>query len=100
MDTIPITKSDSSVDKTKSYGIHDNSNFFVGIPFSIDDDFQGGLSSPSSNINFKLIATTSTDLSAWTTPIIACFLIDGSIMIKPDPMGETARVIYTDRSIC
>ena len=101
MDLIPVIKSsDSSKDKTKSYGIHDTSNFFVGIPFSIDDDFQGGLSSPSSNINFKLIATTSIDLSTWTTPLIAAFLIDGSIMIKPDPMGETARVIYTDRTIC
>ena len=101
MDSIPVIKSsDGSVDNTKSYGIHDTSNFFVGIPFSIDDDFQGGLSSPSSNINFKLNAITTIDLSTWTTPLIACFLIDGSIMIKPDPMGETARVIYTDRTIC
>jgi hypothetical protein len=48
------------------------------------------------------MASTSKDmdLKEWKTPIIACFLIDGSIMIKPDPMGETARVIYTDRSIC
>ena len=100
MDTIPIIKSAGGADDTKQFALHDNSNFFVGIPFSIDDDFQGGLSSPSSNINFKLIATTTKDLSAWTTPLIACFLIDGSIMIKPDPMGETARVIYTDRTIC
>ena len=86
----------------KSFGqlFYDTSNFFVGIPFSIDDDFQGGLSSPSANINFKLIGTTSTDMSSWKTPIIGAFLIDGSIMIKPDPMGETARVIYTDRTIC
>ena len=87
----------------KSIGkiFHDDSNFFVGIPFSIDDDFQGGLSSPSSNINFKLIGTTSQDMSTWDkAPAIAAFLIDGSIMVKPDPMGETARVIYTDRTIC
>ena len=50
---------------------------------------------------FKLIANVSQiNLSNWTTPLIACFVIDGSIMIKPDPMGETARVIYTDRTIC
>lgn len=99
MDTIYL-RTGANADTTASYGQHDTSNFFVGIPFSIDDDFQGGLSSPSSNINFKLMATTSTDLSTWTTPIIAAFLIDASIMIKPDPMGETARVIYTDRTIC
>lgn len=99
MDTTYI-RTAAGDDTTATYGNHDTSNFFVGIPFSIDDDFQGGLSSPSANINFKLLATTSADLSAWATPIIACFLIDGSVMIKPDPMGETARVIYTDRTIC
>ena len=80
---------------SKSFGqvFYDTSNFFVGIPFSIDDDFQGGLSSPSANINFKLIGTTSQDMTTWKTPIIGAFLIDGSIMIKPDPIGETARVI-------
>jgi hypothetical protein len=99
MDTIKI-RTGANAEASLLFNKHDTSNFFVGIPFSIDDDFQGGLSSPSSNINFKLMAATSMDLSEWKTPIIACFLIDGSIMIKPDPMGETARVIYTDRSIC
>ena len=96
--TIGFTQAGAT--KAIQYDNCDNSNFFVGIPFSIDNDFQGGLSSPAANINFKLMATTSKDLSTWTTPLIAAFLIDGSIMIKPDPMGETARVIYTDRSIC
>ena len=99
MDTI-LTRTGANADASQLFNKYDTSNFFVGIPFSIDDDFQGGLSSPSSNINFKLMATPDMDLSEWKTPIIACFLIDGSIMIKPDPMGETARVIYTDRSIC
>ena len=99
MDSIPI-RTAANADATALFNKHDTSNFFVGIPFSIDDDFQGGLSSPSSNINFKLMATTTINLREWQTPIIACFLIDGSIMIKPDPMGETARVIYTDRTIC
>ena len=100
MDTVTVYTGAGSVFNDVAHQKYDTSNFFVGIPFSIDDDFQGGLSSPSANINFKLIGRTTTDLSAWTTPLIACFLIDGSIMIKPDPMGETARVIYTDRTIC
>jgi hypothetical protein len=99
MDTISVRTGDNA-EASQFFNKYDTSNFCVGIPFSIDDDFQGGLSSPSSNINFKLMATPFMDLSEWKTPIIACFLIDGSIMIKPDPMGETARVIYTDRSIC
>ena len=95
-----LIRTGANADASRIFQLHDTSNFFVGIPFSIDDDFQGGLSSPSSNINFKLMATATADLREWQTPIIACFLIDGSIMIKPDPMGETARVIYTDRTIC
>jgi hypothetical protein len=32
----------------------DKSNFFIGIPFSVDNDYQGGMSSPSSSIVFKV----------------------------------------------
>jgi hypothetical protein len=32
----------------------DKSNFFIGIPFSIDNDYQGRMSSPSSSILFKV----------------------------------------------
>ena len=96
-----VAYDDKSAEKFIGKVFHDDSNFFVGIPFSIDDDFQGGLSSPSSNINFKLIGTRSQAMATWeSAPAIAAFLIDGSIMVKPDPMGETARVIYTDRTIC
>jgi hypothetical protein len=100
MDVVTVYTGAGAASNDVTHQKYDTSNFFVGIPFSIDDDFQGGLSSPSANINFKLIGRTTIDLTAWTTPLIACFLIDGSIMIKPDPMGETARVIYTDRTIC
>jgi hypothetical protein len=92
-----------------NYG--DTSNFFIGIPFSVDDDYQGGMSSPSSSIVFK-VSGTAVALNAtqcprhlpliangWSTNWYACFLIDGSLMIKPDITGEAARVIYSDRSI-
>ena len=80
----------------------DKSNYFIGIPFSTDDDFQGGLSSPSSNINFKITGQiynmTSTAIT-FTTPWTACFLIDGVIMIRPDPGSDAAKVIWSDRTV-
>ena len=80
----------------------DKSNFFVGIPFSTDDDFQGGLSSPSSNINFKITGqlhnTTGSEI-VFNTPWTAAFLIDGVLMIRPDPGSDAAKVIWSDRTV-
>lgn len=78
---------------------YDDSNFFIPFPFSTDDDFQGGMSSPSSNINFKLTGTVTTQV-AQTTPWVAAFLIDGVIMIRPDPGSDAAKVIWSDRTVC
>ena len=80
----------------------DRSNFFFAIPFSTDDDFQGGLSSPASNINFKITGQiknlTQTPLH-FNTPWVAAFLIDGVIMIRPDPGSDAAKVIWSDRTV-
>ena len=38
-------------------------------------------------------------IASTNLPIKAAFLIDCFIMIKPDPMSETVRVIFTDRTI-
>ena len=94
-----------------NYG--DRTNFFIPFPFSTDDDFQGGLSSPSSNINFKLTGTLNwdgapdnhpilqaTDRRKFDTPWVAAFLIDGVIMIRPDPGSDAAKVIWSDRTVC
>ena len=78
----------------------DDSNFFIPFPFSTDDDFQGGMSSPSSNINFKLTGTWGVDNLPMSTPWVACFLIDGVIMIRPDPGSDAAKVIWSDRTVC
>jgi len=89
----------------------DKSNFFIGIPFSVDNDYQGGMSSPSSSIVFKVTGTAPAHHAdtcprhipqapaAWNYNWYALFLIDGSLMIKPDATGEAARVIYSERSI-
>jgi hypothetical protein len=88
----------------------DKSNFFIGVPFSVDNDYQGGMSSPSSSIIFKVTGKASaTDaalyprylpaIAGWTDNWYALFLIDGSLMIKPDASGEAARVINSERSI-
>ena len=90
----------------------DRTNFFIPFPFSTDNDFQGGLSSPASNINFKLTGTiqeqpsdnasdiTVRDKNDFNTPWVACFLIDGVIMIRPDPGSDAAKVIWSDRTVC
>ena len=95
----------------------DRSNFFIPFPFSTDDDFQGGLSSPSSNINFKLTGQFKTKAqtqdtagnndwavqdhnTTFNTPWVAAFLIDGVIMIRPDPGSDAAKVIWSDRTVC
>lgn len=78
---------------------YDDSNFFIPFPFSTDDDFQGGMSSPSSNINFKLTGNITTVVPQ-TTPWVAAFLIDGVIMIRPDPGSDAAKVIWSDRTVC
>ena len=70
-------------------------------------------SSPSSNINFKLTGSILTrngvssqpdasvrDDSSFSTPWVACFLIDGVIMIRPDPGSDAAKVIWSDRTVC
>jgi hypothetical protein len=82
------------------YKAHDDSNFFIALPFSTDDDFQGGLSSPVSNINFKVIGTfRPPEAMDFSTPWVACFLIDGTIMIRPDPGSDAAKVIWSDRTV-
>ena len=89
----------------------DRTNFFIPFPFSTNEDFQGGLSSPSSNINFKLTGDiqkvsagtgnekTVLDGNTFDTPWVACFLIDGVIMIRPDPGSDAAKVIWSDRTV-
>ena len=80
----------------------DKSNFFFAIPFSTDDDFQGGLSSPASNINFKITGQIKNLGHAeiqYETPWVAAFLIDGVIMIRPDPGSDAANVIWSDRTV-
>ena len=80
----------------------DKSNYFIGIPFSTDDDFQGGLSSPSSNINFKItgqLHNTTNQAVVFNTPWTAAFLIDGVLMVRPDPGSDAAKVIWSDRTV-
>ena len=92
--------------------LYDRTNFFIPFPFSTDNDFQGGLSSPASNINFKLTGTLQPlpqsgiadsvvrDYNGFNTPWVACFLIDGVIMVRPDPGSDAAKVIWSDRTVC
>ena len=117
----PMVQDGTSTDTALDYGgrkgvFEDRTNFFIPFPFSTDNDFQGGLSSPASNINFKLTGTlqaipvasgenappdiTVRDTNSFNTPWVACFLIDGVIMIRPDPGSDAAKVIWSDRTVC
>ena len=86
--------------RNDSIGCRDRTNFFIPFPFSTDDDFQGGMSSPSSNINFKLTGNWATNGIPMETPWVAVFLIDGVVMIRPDPGSDAAKVIWSDRTVC
>ena len=74
---------------TKNY---DKSNFMIGIPFSTDIDFQGGLTS-NGNINIKLSATSSKisdiaqQLNGGTSNLGATvmFVKDAALLIKVVP---------------
>ena len=72
MDEILLsTRSGTLEGVNQTYDYYDTSNmlvfYFVDILFSIDYDFQGGLSSPATNINFKLMGSlkSGVDLSTW-----------------------------------
>lgn len=89
---------------TTNHSIHnddnfDNSNFLIGIPFSNDIDFQGGLTS-NGNINIKLSAGTSriakiaSDLNGGNGEIGATvmFCSDAALMIKVVPYSDAPEV--------
>jgi hypothetical protein len=79
---------------------HDDSNFFIALPFATEGDFQGGLSSPVSNINFKVQGVFHPPKQMkFSTPWVCLFLVDGVLMIRPDPMSDAAKVIWSDRTV-
>lgn len=74
---------------------HDKSNFLIGLPFSNDIDFQGGLTS-NGNINLKLSATNSdintigqalnsSNCSIGATVMFCC---DCALLIKVVPYAD------------
>ena len=75
---------------------HDISHFLIGIPFSNDIDFQGGLTS-NGNINIKLassgntintIASTYTSSTTSTIGATCMFCCDAALMIKVIPYSD------------
>ena len=86
----------------------DISNFLIGIPFSNDIDFQGGLTS-NGNINFKLASTSSTIntiastyTSSSTSDIGATvmFCCDCALMIKVVPYSDQPECrLVTERIV-
>lgn len=79
----------------------DHSNFMIGIPFSTDEDFQGGISS-GSTIQVELMATrgsSSHKLIATTYTPIGLYLEDAILKIRAvKPAGE-AQIKITNASV-
>ena len=93
------TNADTSIHDKANDDIHDKSNFLIGLPFSNDIDFQGGLTS-NGNINIKLAAGSSiindlgNDLNGSNCSIGATvmFCCDAALMIKCVPYAEQPEV--------
>ena len=85
---------------------HDKSNFLIGIPFSNDIDFQGGLTS-NGNINLKLSAGNSIineigqTLNGKDCEIGATcmFCTDAALMIKVVPYADQPECRLVDERI-
>ena len=76
----------------------DNTNFLIGIPFSNDIDFQGGLTS-NGNINIKLASTTniysdshSEHVAGGGIGATVMFCSDCALMIKVIPYADQPEV--------
>ena len=88
---------------------HDTSNFLIGIPFSNDIDFQGGLTS-NGNINIKLasdrntqidtILNSLTGVATSTIGATVMFCCDCALMIKCIPYADQPEVrLVTERIV-
>ena len=97
----------NAIDPTFATPKYDTSNFLIGIPFSNDIDFQGGLTS-NGNINIKLAATSSTintlsnSLRGVNCQIGATvmFCCDCALMLKVIPYSDQPEVrLVTERIV-
>ena len=88
------------IDPTFSTTAHDISNFLIGIPFSNDIDFQGGLTS-NGNINIKLASTASTiNTIANTYTASATSSIGATVMFCTDAALMIKVIPYSDQPEC
>ena len=101
------TNADADVQEKNNEENWDCSNFLIGIPFSNDIDFQGGLTS-NGNINIKLASTASTidtttaALRSGTCNIGATvmFCTDCALMLKVIPYADQPEVrLVTERIV-
>ena len=79
---------------------HDTSNFLIGIPFSNDIDFQGGLTS-NGNVNIKLAHSKSTvDAIENNLRGVATCGIGATVMFCTDCALMIKAVPYSDQPEC
>ena len=78
-------------DKNRIYSVFapiicDNSNFFIGVPLSTDEDFMGGISSNGQTVQIELVGDRTSEYSKvnsqyWTEAPEAIFLEDKILKI-------------------
>ena len=78
-------------DKNRIYSVFapiicDNSNFFIGVPLSTDEDFMGGISSNGQTVQIELVGDRTSEYPKvnsqyWTEAPEAIFLEDKILKI-------------------
>ena len=93
------TNADTSIHDKANDDIHDKSNFLIGLPFSNDIDFQGGLTS-NGNINIKLSAGTSIINTIGQSLNSSNCAIGATVMFCVDAALMVTVIPYSDQPEC
>ena len=83
---------------------HDNSNFFIGVPLSTDEDFMGGISSNGQTVQIELVGDRTSDCAKvnshnWTEAPEAIFLEDKILKIYSMKPAGRKQVDITNATL-
>ena len=111
MDSLKVYKQYNHLqtDKNRIYTsfvplLHDNSNFFIGVPLSTDEDFMGGISSNGQTVQIELVGDRTSDNSSvnahnWTEAPEAIFLEDKILKIYSMKPAGRKQVDITNATL-
>ena len=83
---------------------HDNSNFFIGVPLSTDEDFMGGISSNGQTVQIELVGDRTSECAnvnshIWTEAPEAIFLEDKILKIYSMKPAGRKQVDITNATL-